>query len=303
MKLKPLLTLIVCLLVLGGGVAVFPQLIRGSSSSLEKAETVPQIRGLEYYTPNQFQQAIEKSKLLQSTVPSSTVIRAAIFPHDLARGEYVIDVLKQLQAQQPSTIVLIGPNHYELGPQSILTANVDWTTPYGTVMVDRRAIHLFTEKTGYGEDAAVMQHEHAINGILPYLSYYLPDTKILPLILKSEVSLGDIEALLPSLEASVPADAVYLASVDFSHYLASPQAEYNDQLTARALTTLDYSTILSFGTRFNDYVDSPPSIALLLSWLERHAIGHSVIANHTNSGFLNGDLIQPVTSYFEVLYY
>jgi AmmeMemoRadiSam system protein B len=152
-------------------------------------------------------------------------------------------------------------------------------------------------------DSDVIEADHSINGILPYLEYYLPQTTVVPLIMKSEVTLRDIEYLFSELKNSVPPDTVFLAAVDFSHYLTSQEATDNDRLTAQYLQNLDYQKIMSWGTRFNDYLDSPPSIALLLYWVRNQGIKNSKIVFNTNSGILANSLSLPVTSYFEVIYY
>jgi AmmeMemoRadiSam system protein B len=265
--------------------------------------TAQYMRGLHYYEPNQFQKNLLVAQRLPDEIPENIVIRAAIFPHDLAHGEYIAHLLRHLQNQSPSTVILIGPNHYERGTTNILTSGDSWSTPFGTVESNQTVIQKITSNTNIKIDSDVIETDHSINGLLPYLEYYLPQTTIVPLVLKSEVTLRDVEYLFTELKKSSPADAVILAAVDFSHYLTSQQAEINDDQTAQHLQNLDYQKVMSWGTRFNDYLDSPPSIALLLYWVKNQGVKNTQIVFNTNSGILANDLSLPVTSYFEVIYY
>ncbi len=292
------IALIITVLIIGG-------LYTLASASQPKENSSPSIiiRGLHYYWPDQFQKTLLIADRLPDEIPENTVIKAAIFPHDLTHGEYVAHLLRHLKKQSPSTVILVGPNHYERGATNILTSDDSWSTPFGLIEPNRAAIQKITPNTNVKIDSDIIEADHSINGILPYLEYYLPQITVVPLIMKSEVTLRDIEHLFSRLKNSVPPDTVFLAAVDFSHYLTSREATNNDRLTAQYLQNLDYQKIMSWGTSFNDYLDSPPSIALLLYWVKNLGIKNSKIIFNTNSGILARNLSWPVTSYFEVIYY
>ncbi|MFH1236636.1 MAG: AmmeMemoRadiSam system protein B, partial [Parcubacteria group bacterium] len=203
----------------------------------------------------------------------------------------------------PKRIILIGPNHYERGGSLVLTTSVSWRSGTGTVSADRDAVQWLTGNNYAVENDAVFVDEHSITAITPYISYYLPDTQIVPMILKAEVRLSEVQSLSRALDELVDDDTVVIAAVDFSHYLTATEAAQNDLVTERALQEFDYQTLLSFGAQFNDYVDSPGSIALLLYWLSSQGVEGYTLLEHTNSGILTGNMLEPVTSYFEVVYY
>lgn len=298
---RPFYILIITILLIGGGAAAYGAWQKHNAQTRPRTSDGP--LGLEYYTPNQFQATIFRANQLADNFPRPVAVRAGIVPHDLTHAEYAVHLLKNLQQQKPKVIVLIGPNHFERGTSNLLTATADWTTPYGTVTANKQTITNLTAHSAVTVDNATLQHEHSINGLLPYLAYYLPGTQIIPLIVKAEVTQRDLDYLLDTLDAVLPPGTIFLASVDFSHYLTSEQAQTNDQVTVQALQTLDAQKIMSFGQRFNDYVDSPPSIALLLTWAKRQHLQGVTILNNTNSGLLAHVPSASVTSYFEVVYY
>lgn len=258
--------------------------------------------GLGFYSKAQFQKSIGLADKLPKNFPNQPV-KAGIFPHDLTHAEYVAHLLKNLKNQEPKNILLIGPNHLERGIGKISTTSADWTTPFGIVSANKEVIDELLKHSAVIEDDELFKGEHSINGIIPYLAYYLPTTKIIPLSLKAEVNLKEINSLLDSLKTILPAGTVVIASVDFSHYLTSLEAQNHDLITAEALKKKDYYKIMSFGTRFNDYLDSPPSVALLLAWLVKNNVNRSQILFNTNSGLLANKFDLPVTSYFEMIYY
>lgn len=255
-----------------------------------------------YYYPHQFNQALALAETLEKSF-SGTDIQGGIIPHDITHGEYIAHFFQNLQDQNPEYILLIGPNHYEHGSTPLITSSANWTTQSGTLETASDIVNELLTYGSFSESNDIIENEHTISGIVPYFSYFLPETKLIPLIFKAEVTLYEIDLLIELLENVLPENTVIVAAVDFSHYLTSGEATENDKVTAEALQSLDYQTLLSFGPRFNDYLDSPPSIAFLLRWLEKHNITESTILYNTNSGLLANNPNQPTTSYFEVIYY
>jgi len=254
------------------------------------------------YYPNQFNKTINLSGQLSKTFTNNE-ISAGIIPHDITHGEYIAHFFNNLKKQNPKKIILIGPNHFELGSSRIITTAKNWSTPYGIVKADQNNIQKLLENPAIIENNQVVENEHSISGIVPYIAYYLPQVEITPLILKAELSLNDIGILNDIINTKLDDDIMIVASVDFSHYLTSGQAVNRDLVTQKALAEFDYRKIMSFGPSFNDYLDSPPTIALLLKWLESNNIKNNKILYNTNSGILSNNFSDPVTSYFEMIYY
>ena len=298
MNWRIIATVLIITVLTGGGLYALTNNSQPEESPSEKV-----VRGLHYYWPDQFQKTLLIADHLPDKIPENIDIKAAIIPHDLTHGEYIAHLLQHLKRQSPSAVILVGPNHYERGAANILTSDDSWSTPFGIVEPNKVSVQKITSATNVKIDSDVIETDHSVNGILPYLEYYLPQTTIIPLVMKSEVTLRDIEYFFTELKNSAPADVIVLAAVDFSHYLTGQQAESNDRLTAQYLQNLDYQKIMSLGTHFNDYLDSPPSIALLLYWAKNQGVKNSQIIFNTNSGILANDLSLPVTSYFEVIYY
>jgi len=302
MKNKLLISLVIGGLLVVGVVIGQAQSDQENLDNLPYPTSCPDTLSLKYYFPNQFQQSIKIGETLAEQFPEKA-ITAGVIPHDITHGEYIAHFFFQLKNQKPKNILLIGPNHFELGNSPITTSAASWSTPFGKLQTSQKSISTLLQQPAITENAQIIQNEHSIAGMVPFIAYYLPEVNIIPLIFKSELTLQDINYLAKALDNSLPKDTILIAAVDFSHYLTSDEAERNDKITEKALQELDYHTILSFGPRFNDYLDSPPSIALLLNWLEKNNIQNNKILYHTNSGMLTQNFSEPTTSYFEMVYY
>lgn len=258
---------------------------------------------VKFYATELFVSSLNKSERLAADYPSTKKIIAGIVPHDLAHSEYIAYFFRKLKKQSPKTIILIGPNHWEGGSSNFITTAYSWSTAFGTLSADSITIKRLVSNNLASQDSGVMINEHSISGLIPYISFYLPNAKILPLILKSEASHEEIATMANWLNNNLPKSTIMIASVDFSHYLTSKQAQLNDLVTETALKNLDTEKIMSFGKKFNDYLDSPPAIDLLLTWARRQGSTGNKILFHNNSGNLSGNANVPVTSYFVATYY
>ena len=262
----------------------------------------PRVLDSKFYFEKQFTRSVESAATNDAVFPQSR-IRGGIIPHDVTQGQIIAHFFRELEKNPPKRIILVGPNHYERGGSMVLTTSTSWRSGAGTIHADRDAVRWLVDNHYAVEDDEVAVDEHSIAGITPYISNYLPEARVIPLMLKAEVRLNEIQSISRALDELVDDETVVIAAVDFSHYLTADEASRNDIVTEQALQTFDYKNMLSFGPRFNDYMDSPGSIALLLYWLTSQGITKYELIEHTNSGILTGDMTSPVTSYFEVVYY
>ena len=67
-------------------------------------------------------------------------VSAAVVPHHLVAGIYLANFFKAMAGQEPKTVVIIGPNHKQLGSAGIITSPLSWQTPYGVVSVNKKLL-------------------------------------------------------------------------------------------------------------------------------------------------------------------
>ena len=234
--------------------------------------------------------------------PLAGEIAGGIIPHHWLAGHLITGFFAALAAQDqpPRTIILIGPNHTNAGQARALTSDLPWSTPFGLVEPDSQRIESLV-KAGLVEIGGdVLTPEHSVAGIMPAVSRYLPDARVVPIILAGGFALGEAERLAAALVPMLDEHTVLVAAVDFSHYLVQSEAQARDELTLRAIRDFDSGLLYTLG---NDYLDSPPSIAVLLESMRALASDEFVLLVNTNSGVLTSDELAPTTSYFSGYYY
>jgi len=229
--------------------------------------------------------------------------RGGIIPHHTLPSAFLAEFFSGLRSQAPTTIVLIGPNHSNQGDAPVLSSDWDWETPFGTLSTDWEYTQKVRDRVGFiAVDNTHLSSEHSVAGVMPYIKYFLPEVKVVPLIVKSTLTRKQLDQLSEAIADQTDDHTVIVASVDFSHYLTAKEAEHNDTITAGIIEKLDTEAVLLLN---NDFVDSPASIGIFLETMKHFGAVQSQLLNHSNSGFLEHTLRPTggVTSYFVYSFY
>ncbi len=236
---------------------------------------------------------VRGQRLIASNPPQISVV---IIPHHDAvkeiRQKFLASVAPKIT--QPKTIILLSPNHYEVGSGNVQTTDQTWQ------LLDRK-ISPNKPLLGQLEGVATLEsgsfaNEHGIKLVLADLWRQFPSAKIVPLIFKRAATAAQLEALELKLKASCT-DCLMVASEDFSHYQPALLAELHDQKTERVMDELDSSAALT-GVE----VDSPAVLSLAIAWARDHQTERLVIDRHTNSGVLADVPNSETTSHFFAYY-
>lgn len=224
-------------------------------------------------------------------------IKGGIIPHHLLPAEMLANFFKKISHQTVETYILIGPNHYEKGQSKILTSDWDWNTPFGEVKANTQAIDGLVKVTAAEVNTDVLEYEHSVAGIMPYLKHFSPSATVVPLILSNTVTANELTELAEKIQPFITKNTVILAPVDFSHYLRSREAEEHDKVTWEAMKNFDIDHLLHMN---HDNLDSPSSIALLLLLMKREGTTSMHLYENTNSGKLLNSPYVSTTSYFSI---
>jgi len=226
-------------------------------------------------------------------------IRGAVIPHHYVGAEYVAEVFALLAPQQPKTVILLGPNHDEVGPYPVLTSEAAWATPFGTVQPDDAARAAFVA-AGAAYDEHALSADHAVAGLIPFVAKYLPNARVVPLLIKRHPDQASADALATALAAAAgDADAVIIGSIDFSHYLTVADADKRDALTLAAMRTRDFPALAAFD---NGHLDSPSTATAVLRAMDAIGAGEFTVLAHENSGRILKDPYGSTTSYFTLVW-
>lgn len=253
---------------------------------------------LTFFDKDTFYQAVWWTENEDKTFPNP--ILGAIIPHHLFPSFIIADFFNRLSKQNPKTIILIGPNHYERGSYKVLSSMYGWETPFGTVEPNEQIIRELERIVLIKTDEINLPKEHSVAGIMPFIEYYIPDAKVVPLVLSGFMTKEEVKLLSGRLKDYIRKDTVIIAAVDFSHYLTNQAAQEKDRITSELMDSFDYERLISLN---NNYLDSPPSIATLLMAMQSLGSTKMQVLHHTNSGELQKDNFIETTSYFSIAYY
>jgi AmmeMemoRadiSam system protein B len=221
--------------------------------------------------------------------------QGVIVPHHWLAGHLILGGLRDLAASgQYSRVILIGPNHVNAGSGGVLSSDVAWQTPFGSVEPDDEALRSLSSEGLVRIEPEVLAYEHSVAGIVPAIAYYLPEARVVPLALRRDVTASEAERLAAALAPLLDGATAVVATVDFSHYLPVDQARLRDIETLAALRSLDSPRVLSFG---DEHLDSPASIALLMETMRVAGATRFELRENINSGDLGGLASAPGTSY------
>lgn len=229
----------------------------------------------------------------------SEKVGGGIVPHHLLASHLIADFFSGLSQKNYKTLILLGPNHDESGGK-ILTSSLTWDTPFGSVMADTEIVSFLLTKNIAQEDLEVFGEEHSLATLIPFIKFYLPDTRVVPIILRKTTTKEELVTLAEVLKNFYSEEKLIITSIDFSHYLNSEQAKSNDKVTLKYMQTFDYEKLLNLSS---DYIDSPPSIVGLLMTMQKIRKTKMKVIENTNSGEILNDKSIPSTSYFSIIYY
>jgi MEMO1 family protein len=229
---------------------------------------------------------------------TTKTLRGGIIPHHLVASDNIANFFASIHPH-PKTIVLIGPNHYEKGDFNVITSEKAWKTPNGNVASDTGLIKELLDKNLVKVDDNIITNDHSVASFPSFIQYFLPETKVVPMVVKSGFSMSDTETLASYL-AQLPAEVFFIASVDFSHYLPKDIAFQRDTITKKAMETKNYEAIYRLN---NDYLDSPPSLVLLMKIMEKRGAKQMQIFAHTNSAEYPLSHQKSTTSHFIIGFY
>jgi len=190
------------------------------------------------------------------------------------------------------TFIILGPNHSGMGkPLSIMTQG-RWKTPLGEVEIDSElAKQILVTSRHLQEDAAAHQYEHSIEVQIPFLQYFKPDIRIVPITLAfaSGAACKEIGKEIAQAVKKLKREVVIIASSDMTHYEPQETARKKDYQAIGAILDLNEDELLKRVEELNismcGYV---PTVSLISAAKELGANAAELVRYQT-SGDTTGD--------------
>lgn len=245
------------------------------------------------YEPQFFDQAYTRGK--QYIKDHGAHVIGGIIPHHLLAAPLIAAFFEGIENQEVKKVLLIGPNHYNAGAHTIVSSKATWKTIFGDLQPDVQNINLLESEGVVFIDEEVFDNEHSIYGISPFIKKSFPSATFIPIILKGSASRNDGDRLVEALEKILDSNTVVLASVDFSHYLSSVEADGYDAQSIETIMSFNLDGILNLDYQKN--LDSPVSIYALVKLMQNIKAIPVLIQNSNSAKQTNQMLLESTTSY------
>jgi AmmeMemoRadiSam system protein B len=221
----------------------------------------------------------------------SEMVMAGTISHHLFIRNLIARYFTELaRCVHPRTIIVIGPNHHARGHSPIAVSALRWRTPFGFVEPDSEAIRKISNTGLARVEEEGFVNEHSIGALVPFIRESFPGSRIVPVIFKKVADRKDCVKLAGVLSSLMDSTLV-LASLDFSHYRKSREAEKEDATSLGVLLSLSTERV------DEAFVDSRPALLTLMSLCRNTGADRIDVVQHTNSGILSHNPRAACTSY------
>ncbi len=233
------------------------------------------------------------------TLPAEDRVCGGILTHHFLASGLMVRFFAGLRGQSsPETIILLGPNHFHQGIANISISSLPWKTPFGVLQTDRRLVQQIAKAIQLPEDTEAFTGEHSVGVLIPFLKYYFPHSRVVPILIDVNADTNRLHRLREVLLAQMRSPTtLLLLSMDFSHNSVATIADARDEQAREVISSMDASKTDDL------HVDCRKGLWLLLESLKGPRCDRVQINEHTNSAQLTGKLDQPnVTSYFTIYF-
>lgn len=150
-------------------------------------------------------------------------IVAGIVPHAgwAYSGATAAKVFKNVKVKaSPETFLIFGAVHSWGVDQASMFAEGEWLTPFGRIEIDaelaKAILHLGSDEII--DNALAHSREHSIEVQVPFIQYFFPDAKILPIMISPGAQAVEIGQTIGKMLVEQEKNIFVLGSTDLTHY-------------------------------------------------------------------------------------
>lgn len=226
--------------------------------------------------------------LIQFT--SKDKISAIILPWQNVLENEQKTLLNQVSENfSPQTIILISPNHLEENKFPVLSTDQNQKMTNAILEIDKDKIKKLNKNISINNELFAKHYQDS--SLLTNINQSFPDAKLLPLILKSDLSNDQINLLEENLNQACQENCLLVAASDFSQNQFGSVAEIHDDFSIEALKNLDETAI------YQADVESKQILALTVLWAKDQKTEKFNLVQNTNSGKLTNDSNMSATGF------
>ncbi len=212
-------------------------------------------------------------------------IRGALVNHHALASDLLWKLLQRVKGCRPDLkrIIVLSPDHFFQGQTAITVGNVNYRFGRKTQAVDSTFVAQLIKAKIAVADTKLFQREHGVGALMPFLMSVFPDVKIVPIVVRSDVTKAEAEKLGTFLKTKLDDETFLIVSSDMSHYLSERAALQRDVATLKAFEKTDAAF---FWTAKDGYTDFGKGIWIALQALspkDFQVIGRGISSQYGGS--------------------
>ena len=190
------------------------------------------------------------------------------------------------------TFVILGPDHTGRGKAFSIMSEGTWKTPLGETEIDSELGKRILSASSYlEEDHVAHQFEHSIEVQVPFLQYFKPDVRIVPIVIghASGAIYKEIGRELAAAIKELKKGVILLASSDMTHYEPHESARRKDSQAIEAILDLDEGELLRRVDEFDISMCGYAPVVSLISAAKELGAKKAELVKYQTSGDTSGD--------------
>jgi len=169
-------------------------------------------------------------------------VKGIIVPHAgyIYSGTVAGEVIASVEI--PQQVILLGPNHHDVGNSIAVSGAENWVTPLGSIPVATTLREQLVQQIdALSVDDRAHEYEHSLEVMLPFLLHRQPQLQIIPIAL-GQLSLSVCLELGREIARTIrdwEGEILLLASTDMNHFGNAEISEKLDFMAIDAMTAYD----------------------------------------------------------------
>ena len=222
--------------------------------------------------------------------PSTQQPAAIVLPHHLVARGLIARAVSNTQRATPRTVVVLGPDHENRGQTLATISASGWASPWSMYAVDSPAVAALQTLPFVRVGEEVIRQEHSVLHPLPFLQQQFPKARYVLITFRGGLNVQAAEQLAQTLDQTLAADDLVVASVDFSHATTAQVAQDWDAQSLAALQAGELAGLTSV------HADSPQALAVAMAFAKLRHAGTFQVLDQSTAAAVQQDLSQPNTT-------
>lgn len=143
------------------------------------------------------------------------------------------------ERQKFKNVIVLGPDHIDVGNSHISVSKQKFVTSYSELFPYKEGVDSVLSTSIANIDEKLFENEHSIGAQVLLISKFFPNINILPIAIRSDIKTEEALKLGEAIALILDKETLLVASVDFSHYLPTSQAEMLDDISGLVVRDLN----------------------------------------------------------------